>query len=176
MLFMIFIVWSIPTMVSWTTPDNIPLLGGLTLPISMFIYLVFQSMFWAGIGILSPVGYSMMADVSEICKHRTGLLKDGGYGAMLSFVVKAAASLGLLISGYCLAWAGFETGAAEQSHQAVKNLVTIAFLGGAVISLLALISILKYPITRSHMLQIKKELLTKELRGKDKSLTRTNDI
>lgn len=93
----------------WLSPGTEYTLGGVTIPIAMLVFLVFHAAYWAGSGIMLPIANSMMADISEICKHRTGVLKDGGYSAMLSFITKTSMSIGLLLSGYCLDWAGIKS-------------------------------------------------------------------
>ena len=53
-------------------------------PLAALVFAFFGAMYWAGSGVLAPVAMSMIADISEINKHRTGVLKDGSYAAMFS--------------------------------------------------------------------------------------------
>ena len=106
----------------------------------------------------TTVGMSMMADVSEICRHRTGVLKDGTYSAMISFVQKAGISLGLLVNGYCLEWIGYVAGAKRQTPEVARNLLLIGFVGGTVVGLAAMFCIMRYPVTRAYMAEIKATL------------------
>ena len=109
MLLVIFLTGWLPPGAEYTFSEESSLFGGMTIPIAMLVFLVFHAMYWAGGGIMLPIANSMMADISEICKHRTGVLKDGGYSAMLSFITKTSMSIGLLLSGYCLEWAGIKS-------------------------------------------------------------------
>ncbi len=162
MLLILFVPGFVPPKFCWIIPDSAAVLAGVSIPVSMFVFLAFNSLFWTGIGVLNPIAYSMMADVSEICKYRTGVLKDAGYAAMLSFILKAASATGLLFCGFCLDWAGLDPGAKEQTAGATRNLVAITFIGGSVIALVALASIIRYPITRAYMQKIKEALADKE--------------
>ena len=70
----------------------------------------------------------MIADVSAIGKHRTGVAKDGAYAALLSLTYKASTSAALLLSGFILGWIGFVAGSDSQSHDAIQKLASTTFL------------------------------------------------
>jgi len=161
-LFILFVPGFVPPGFCWIIPDSAAVLAGVSIPVSMLVFLAFNSLFWTGVGVLNPIGHSMMADVSEICKYRTGVLKDAGYAAMLSFLLKAALAIGALLCGFCLDWAGLDPGAREQTADAARNLAAITFISCAVIVLVALISIIRYPVTRAYMQKIKEALVAKE--------------
>ena len=95
-------------------------------------------------------------------KIRTGVLKDGAYSAMISFVQKAGISFGLLVNGYCLKWIGYVEGAKQQSPEVARNLLLIGFVGGTIIGLAAMFCIAWYPVTRSYMEEIKAELAKRD--------------
>jgi GPH family glycoside/pentoside/hexuronide:cation symporter len=136
---------------------NISWAGGLTIPISMLLFMIFHASYHGGNGILFPVANSMMADISEVNKHRTGILKDGAYAAMLSFVTKVAITIGMVFSGFCLDWAGFVSGSETQSPEAIRNIAIIAFTSGIIIPVIALLSIVRYPVTRNFMQKLREE-------------------
>jgi GPH family glycoside/pentoside/hexuronide:cation symporter len=162
MLTLLFVTGWVPPDLSVTAPARIPLVGGCAVPVSMPLFLVFHASYWFGNGVLSPIAMSMMADVSEIWKYRTGVLKDGAYSAMLSFVVKASISAGLLISGYCLAGVGFDVDADVQSPAAIHRLAAVTFLAGAGIAFAAMLMIIRYPVTRAYMAEIKAAIAARE--------------
>ena len=161
MLLLLFVTGWIPAGASFALPDTVPIIGGTIIPHAMLIFLVFHATFWAGVGTTCAIANSMMADVSEICKHRTGVLKDGGYSAMLSFIIKTSMSLGLLTSGYCLAWVGFDVESEVQTPEAIRGLGLVTFAAGSAIALIALFAIRRYPVTREYMERIKSELAAK---------------
>ncbi len=94
---------------------RLPLVGGKLFPLAAMVFALGQSMYWAGNGVLVPLATSMIADVSELNAHRTGVLKDGSYSAVFSFFNKATQSLGLLVTGLMLDAAGIIPEAAAQT-------------------------------------------------------------
>jgi GPH family glycoside/pentoside/hexuronide:cation symporter len=158
MLLLIFGGGLLPARAVWTIPAGIPVLGGTAAPVAALVFAFFQAMYWAGSGVLAPVAYSMIADISEINKHRTGILKDGSYAAVFSFFSKAALSLGLLLTGLLLDWAGIVSEASVQTASAARNVALGTFISGPVFAALALLIILAYPVNRKFMMKIKAEL------------------
>ena len=116
-----------------------------------------QFMFWGGCGIIIPLATSMIADISEINKYQTGLLKDGSYSAMFSFILKASTSIGLAITGILLSFTGYIEGVNVQTYAVAKNIASWSFLSGPVLIILAGIVIFKYPITRKFLESIREE-------------------
>lgn len=142
----------------WQLPPGLPWVGGMTLPVAMLLFGFLQASYWGGNGILGPISGSMIADISEIGKYHTGILRDGTYSAIACFISKMSCSLGLLLSGFCLDGVGFVSGSEVQSPTAIRYLAAIAFSGGMVVALLALLIILKYPVNRAFMQKIKAAL------------------
>ena len=69
---------------------------------------------------------SMLADSMEADTHDTGLRREGIYSAFYSFVEKLAASIGPLILGGALSYAGFDPQSPpEQVTEAVRQAVLI---------------------------------------------------
>jgi glycoside/pentoside/hexuronide:cation symporter, GPH family len=132
-------------------PETVWRLGGLEVPVAVLAFAVLQSMWWGGIGLLAPLVISMMADISELNHRRTGVLKDGSYSAMFSFVVKAASAVGMLLNGWALAWIGHEAGAAAQSPEVIRNIAILTFTAGPAVLLLALPILWRYPVDRGFM-------------------------
>ncbi len=136
-------------------PETVWKIGKLNLPISVITFGIFQGMWWGGCGMLIPLATSMIADVSEINKHKTGVLKDGSYSAVFSFVLKFAMALGMYVNGYLMNWAGYVSGQEIQTEGVIRNLAMITFTTGPVVMLLALPILILYPIDRNFMAQIK---------------------
>lgn len=167
MLLVLFIFPAVVPGLGQIPPDGIPGPGGWTIPVSMIAFLVFHALYWLGNGILTPIAGSMIADASEIWRCRTGVLKDGSYSAMLSCVTKLSISLGLLLAGYCLDWVGFVVGSDSQKPEAIQRLGIATFLGGAAMALIAVLAMLRYPITRDYMRRIKTVLADRSVRPPD---------
>jgi glycoside/pentoside/hexuronide:cation symporter, GPH family len=158
LLYVFFIGGILAPQASLRLPESLPLIGGRMLPLAALVFALGQAMYWAGNGLMAPIAISMIADISEINKHRTGILKDGSYSAFFSFFNKAASSLGLLITGLVLDWAGIVPEAASQTPAASKNVARLTFIFGPVFALLALLIMLTYPVNRQYMGKVKAAL------------------
>ncbi|MCF7864784.1 MAG: MFS transporter, partial [Kiritimatiellales bacterium] len=128
-----------------------------TIPVATVLFGLCQGMWWGGCGILVPLALSMIADISAINQHRTGLLKDGSYSAVFSFFMKAACSVGLLITGWLVTWAGIVSGSETQTAEAARNISVMTFLSGPIIVLISFFILRKYPIDRAFMENIQAE-------------------
>lgn len=126
-------------------------LAGCTLPLAVILFGLGQGLWWGGSGILAPLAVSMIADISEINKHRTGLLKDGGYSSVFSFLLKATCSGGLLITGWLVTQAGIAAGEGVQTAEAARNISIMTFLSGPLFTLLSLFILMRYPVDRAYM-------------------------
>ncbi len=146
----------------WTLPPAVPVVGGTSIPLAALVFAVFGAMYWAGSGLLAPVAMSMIADLSEINKHRTGVLKDGSYAAMFSFFQKAALSVGLFITGQMLDWAGIVPEAAFQTAGAARRVALATFISGPTMAVVALLVVFLYPVNRKFMMKIKADLAARE--------------
>ncbi len=127
------------------------MVAGFAIPLGTTLFGIFHGMWWGGCGILVPLATSMIADISEINQKRTGVLKDGAYAAVFSFFIKAASSLGLLITGWLLDWAGIVSGAEQQAPEAIRNIAMMTFLCGPTVLIFSVVILRKYPVDRSFM-------------------------
>ena len=123
------------------------------IPLAFIVFALFHGLYWTGNGIIFPTATSMMADVSEINEIRTGINKDGAYAAVFSFAQKCAISLAVLITGYTLAFIGFEPGKEiVQAPDTLWRLCVVTLIAGPVVSLVSLGLIRFYPVN-SEMLE-----------------------
>lgn len=128
---------------------------GMTVPYGILLFALGQGMWWGGCGMQVPLATSMMGDLSELNKLRTGVLKDGGYASVFTFFMKFASSIGLLVSGWMVSLAGIEPGAKIQTAEAIRNVSIMTFLCGPAAAFLSLLILWKYPVTRNYMEQAK---------------------
>jgi glycoside/pentoside/hexuronide:cation symporter, GPH family len=151
LLYVFFIGGILAPQAALRLPAGLPLIGGSLFPLAAMVFALGQSMYWAGNGVLVPLATSMIADVSELNAHRTGVLKDGSYSAVFSFFNKATTSVGLLVTGLMLDGAGIIPEAATQAPAAARNVARLTFISGPIIALLALLVMLTYPVNRRYM-------------------------
>ena len=117
-------------------------------PLGIGFFVAFHTLYWLGSGIMLPTSIAMMADISEINKIRTGLLKDGAYSAVFSFILKAAISFSMLVSGYILSGIGFESDrAGELGADVIWRLGAVMLLVGPVVCAAAIAVMRKYRVT-----------------------------
>ncbi|OHB53907.1 MAG: hypothetical protein A2Y12_09435 [Planctomycetes bacterium GWF2_42_9] len=144
------VVLAVLLLPGWLKPNHTFIFSGIIIPIVFIAFVFFHSAYWFGNGIMLPISLSMMADVSEINEARTGINKDGSYSAVYSFVSGLGGSVGALFSGYALTMIGFMAGGTQpQSSYVVWRLCALTLLAGPFISMIALIFIMKYPVTKS---------------------------
>ncbi len=124
-----------------------------SLPVATLIFLIFHDLYHVGSTAATTIANSMMADISEIARFRTGRLRDGSYSAMLSFVLKLAISVGMLLCGVYLDLIGHEEG--NVTPQVATYMMYGAFLGGTLLTFLACLVIVRYPIDRDYLAKLR---------------------
>ncbi|WDE99399.1 MFS transporter [Lentisphaera profundi] len=118
--------------------------------LSVGVFVIFHALYWLGSGVMLPTATAMMADISELNKIRTGVLKDGAYSALFSFILKAAISFSMLVSGYILSGIGFESDrAGELSAEVIWRLGAVMLLVGPLVCLAAIIVMRKYRVSHA---------------------------
>ncbi len=131
---------------------------GISFPLALAGFGFFHDMYWFGNGILLPVSIAMIADISEVHTLRQGDNRDGSYSAVFSLAQRIAIATSLVAAGFGLTLIGYAVPA--KSHAAVVQtpavlwrLGVLMFVIGAAFDVLALLVILKYPITRKKLEQ-----------------------
>lgn len=125
--------------------------GGINIPFATGLFALGQALWWGGCGILVPLAMSMIADISGIDAHRSGRKKDGSYAAVFSFVLKAATSLGLLVTGQVVEGLGIVSGAEVQDPTAVSRVALATFVIGPVLTLTAAFLLRIYPVDKAYI-------------------------
>ena len=111
-----------------------------------------QGGFWS---IYGAIG----ADVIDYDELETHKRREGAFAATGTYIMKVGLALGIFMSGVVLTWTGFD--AALGSNQAVDTLINIrlAFAAIPIAGLiLAFVALLKFPLTREKMEEIRTEL------------------
>jgi glycoside/pentoside/hexuronide:cation symporter, GPH family len=102
---------------------------------------------------------SMMGDVCDYDRWKSGQSRSGLVSALISWVQKAAGSIALLLSGFILVWVGFNRDLAGE--QGETTLVAMRLLFAVVPALGIIISIygvIRYPLDQKTMAMIRREL------------------
>ncbi len=125
--------------------------NGAPFHLSCVVFGLLQMLWWGGCGILVPTATSMIADLSMAKKLKTGEVTEGRYAAGFSFFTKAAAALGLLVTGYILKSVGYVSGAETQAAETVSKLALITFSTGPVLMVMSFFILRRYPIDRAYL-------------------------
>jgi glycoside/pentoside/hexuronide:cation symporter, GPH family len=104
------------------------------------------------------LGFSMIADVCDVDELKTGLRREGMFGAMYNtIVIKIGISAVTAISGFAIDWTGYKPKVAP-SPEVIDNLrYTYAFVPAILLGV-AFIMTLLYPLTEKRMKQVRAEL------------------
>ncbi|GDY11924.1 MFS transporter [Planctomycetota bacterium] len=120
-------------------------------------YTVLSSLYWVGHGIMVPVSTSMLADISEIERRRTGQDRDGLYASFFAFARKAGISAGLFLAGMSLTWIGFVEGPKVTQTPSVSwSLCALYLFLGPAISMVGVVLMLNYPVDKRYMDDLRK--------------------
>jgi GPH family glycoside/pentoside/hexuronide:cation symporter len=101
---------------------------------------------------------SMLADVCDVDELHTGLRREGMYGAMYSWFVKAGVAAVLAISGFLLKISGVDSNLATQAPEAIINIRILFALVPAGFVLISLICTCFYPLSEKRMHEIRAQL------------------
>jgi GPH family glycoside/pentoside/hexuronide:cation symporter len=101
---------------------------------------------------------SVLADVIDHDELQTGQRREGSFSACQSWISKVGIALGVGASGWILQFTGFDSKLPVQSEHAIF-MIRILLSGIPVIGLVvALIAILRFPLTESRMREIRASL------------------
>ncbi|MBL7215873.1 MAG: MFS transporter [Phycisphaerae bacterium] len=126
-------------------------------------YLQLVSFFICGIGLQGCwlMLSSMVADICDEDELKTGLRREGIYGAVYSFAQKASLALTAVVGGLVIKFSGFDTTAAKEigvSSDVLHNMKLFFIVGQAVAFLLTIIVFVFYPITKEKSLETRRIL------------------
>ncbi|MGE4490051.1 MAG: MFS transporter [Kiritimatiellales bacterium] len=134
------------------SPQQIPFnLFGKPFHVSTIVFGLLQACWWGGCGMVVPLASSMIADVAAINHKKTGELRNASYASVFSFSTKAAGSVGILVCGLLVQWAGIVSGADQQTPEAVRNIAVLTFISGPLVILCSMLILRKYPVDRAYM-------------------------
>lgn len=125
-------------------------------PWLMLLNAVFSSPGMTGMWLIIP---SMTADVVDSDEMTTGERREGSYAAVYSWVIKASIAIGYGLSGPLLELTGFDAKlGAAQDPGALFSMRALNAIIPALSMAAALFFIVKYPLNRSRMQEIRAAL------------------
>ncbi len=115
--------------------------------------------FSVGIASVYTVLPTMLADVTDVDELLHGVRREGMFGAVNAFLMKMAAVLTPIIAGAILVFSGFDPSLEyEQAPSTIYNMRLMYSFVPASLLALALLLLVKYPLTRERVFEIKDEL------------------
>ncbi len=119
-----------------------------------------------GVAVVFLVPWSMLPDVVDLDELETGQRREGVYYGFFAFLQKLGLALGLFVSGWVLDLAGYINAVPGQPTPAQPESVLFALRllvgpAGAVLLLLSLIAVYKYPLTRAKHAELRARLKEK---------------
>ena len=117
------------------------------IPFLQLIPVFFISPGCAGLWILGP---SMLADVCDDHRVRTGTRREASFSAVYSLVQKIALSTSFALSGFLTVWSGFEIGqAADQADGVFDTMRMVLAISPILVLIPGLVMLSRFPITES---------------------------
>lgn len=115
--------------------------------------------FSVGIGSVYTVLPAMLADITDLDERKYGLRREGMFGAVMAFLTKAIGAIVPIGAGAILVLSGFD--ASLEYHQEPKTITNMRLMFSfvpAFLLLFALFVLIKYPLTKERVAEIKAEL------------------
>ena len=130
-----------------------------------YLLLVLPFFFSIGISSVFTLLPTMMADVTDVDELNNGVRREGMFGAVMAFLTKALTSFQPVLAAAVLLASGFFAPAgAEQDPEVFLNMRLMASIIPGILLLFALSVLIKYPLTRERMDEIKQELADRRLK------------
>ncbi len=135
------------------------LLVGFTVPGKISFYLMLMTAL-AGVGLSAVMlfPWAMLPDVVEFDELASGRRREGLVYALFTFGQKIAGSIGVFSNAIVASVFGYQQGLVEQSAPTIAAIRWMAGPVAAVIFLLSVIFVLRFPITRAKHLEAKQKL------------------
>jgi glycoside/pentoside/hexuronide:cation symporter, GPH family len=112
--------------------------------------------------------YSFAYDLVEIDEMVNGIRREGAITALPQFLQKFGAALGLWFEGIFLAVIGYNAALPMQSAETKAGIETISTLFLAAMTIIAIVAMYKYPVTKERFQKLEKAL-EKKNRGEEYS-------
>ncbi len=150
------------TVLTW---KNFPEIGmSLAAIVKSLIWLdpLTGGLFWIGVGVL---GQSLIADVCDDDELKNGHRREGMFGAIYGWSMKASFAVSFVLIGFFLKWIGFDPGTESQTPGTYLSMRLAMCIGAAGPALLCFVLLGFYPLTKVKTEENRKKL--EETRGEN---------
>lgn len=135
-------------------------------PKAPYLQLVTLALTAPGLSCLWTLASSMLADICDLDELKTGMRREGMFGASYAWACQAGISLTMVLGGYMLNWSGFNAALEVQPENVITTMrllymfVPMGFVG------VAGILVAFYPLSEERVHQIQAELKKRRLEEK----------
>ncbi len=106
---------------------------------------------------------SIIADICDLDELKTGLRREGMYSGVFSWIMKISVGGVMALTGYIVAWTGFNEELLIQSETTVMKLRLAFMLAPLVFLGLAFFVFMRYKLTREQLAEIQAELAARKV-------------
>lgn len=120
-----------------------------------YLQVVYFVIAFPGMSCIWILGSSMTADICDIDELKTGMRREGMYGAVFAWIFKLGVSTVVVLGGFMAEWAGIDPKLEQQTD---KTIFMTRFLFAAVPTFCLTVSFiltLCYPITEKRMKEVR---------------------
>jgi GPH family glycoside/pentoside/hexuronide:cation symporter len=125
-----------------------------------YLQLLLPFFFSVGIASVFTILPTLMADVTDVDELENGVRREGMFGAVMAFLMKSLNSLQPLLAAVVLTASGFDASlGVHQPDEVIFRMRLYASWVPAVLLLGAIFVLIRYPLTREKMAEIKATLV-----------------
>ena len=123
---------------------------------NVYVYMAMMALFWLFLGVFSMVCWALITDVIDYSELKNGVREDGSVYAMYSFARKLGQALASGLSGWLLAWIGYNENAVSQGIAQTESVKSGIFAISNVVPAIGLVALaavlwLWYPLHKKQV-------------------------
>lgn len=122
------------------------------------LQLVFCFLASPGMSCVWMLAASSVADICDLDELKTGLRREGMYGAVFAWLVKCALAAVMAVGGFVLTWSNFVPKAVSQSSDTIFFLKVVFAIVPVFFLMAAFVLIWRFPLTKKIVVKVQEEL------------------
>jgi GPH family glycoside/pentoside/hexuronide:cation symporter len=124
-----------------------------------WLCIVDMGIYQFGVSAIFTLIPSLHADVVDFDEYKTGRRREGMLGAAAAYLMKTAQAIGSGISGFVIAWTGFDVAkGGEQGADTFFALRVVYIIGASLPLFLVMLILFYYPLTEAKVDHVQAEL------------------
>jgi len=124
-----------------------------------WLTIVDMGIYQFGVSAIFTLIPSLHADVVDFDEYKTGRRREGMLGAAAAYLMKTAQAIGSGISGFVIAWTGFDAAkGGDQGADTFLALRLVYIVGASLPLFLVMLILVRYPLTEKEVDHVQAEL------------------